>query len=150
MTINSFLSIIVLSLILISYSGCEEDTSDIPLPFTDFPDISINLTLPEYQDLRTAGYIYIEGGVRGIIIYKESDTNYIAYERNCSFEPNSACATVDVHSSGFYMVDTCCGSNYNFPDAIPTTGPARSPLRIYETSLSGSTLTIRDESANGR
>ncbi|MEQ8925077.1 MAG: hypothetical protein RLO81_04650 [Fulvivirga sp.] len=147
---NRILTLLALISILPFYSGCEEDTADIPLPFTDFPDITINITLPEYQDLKTVGHMTIDGGVRGIILYKESDTNYIAFERNCSFEPNSACATVDVHSSGFFMVDTCCGSNYNFPDAMPTAGPARSPLRIYETSLTGSTLTITDESANGR
>lgn len=138
--------------ILLTLSGCENDLGDVPLPFRDFQDFDVNLDLPEYRALNNdRGYIYKDDvGVRGIIIYHESGNNYYVYERNCSYEPNGACATVEVHSSGLYMVDNCCGSIFSFPNAFPTREPARSALRIYESNLQGRILTITDNSANGR
>ena len=136
----------------ISLFGCENELGDVPLPFQDFQDLQLNLDLPENRALNNdKGYIYRNDiGVRGVIIYHESGDNYYAYERNCSYEPNGACATVEVHSSGLYMIDNCCGSIFSFPNAFPTREPARSALRIYESSLQGRTLTITDNSANDR
>jgi hypothetical protein len=81
--------------------GCNSNLSDDPIPIVSFSDISIDINLPEYVSLRTdGGYKEVSGGVRGIIIYRVSGTSFQAYEKNCSFHPNDACATVNVHSSG--------------------------------------------------
>jgi nitrite reductase/ring-hydroxylating ferredoxin subunit len=128
--------------------GCSSGPSDDPIPRTVFSTISVNVTLPEYQKLQTNNWIYINGGVRGIILYKESNSSYIAYERNCSYHPNDACATVNVHSSNLYMVDACCNSTFEFATGNPTNPPAWRPLNKYATTLSGSTLTITDEVLN--
>lgn len=132
---------------ILSLASCGRDLSDDAIPRTNFADIVINLSLPEYQSLNSNGYKTISGGVRGIIIRKEN-SSYIAYERNCSYRPAEACATVDVHMSGLFMIDTCCGSNFNFSDGSPSGGPAWRPLNRYHTSLTGSTLTITDELIN--
>lgn len=137
-------------LILISLVGCTRDLSDDPIPIIPFVDVVINLNLPEYLSLRTDGgnKELSTGGVRGLIIYRVSATSYIAYERNCSYHPNEACATVNVHSSGFFMIDPCCSSNFSFTDGTPTGGPAWRPLQRYRTQLNGTTLTISDEIIN--
>ncbi len=125
--------------------GCTPDLSDDAIPWQPFDVININLNLPEYISLKTDGSsMYIDGGVRGIILYRQNTSNYIAYERNCSFQPNSACATVDVHVSTLYMLCSCCSSTFDFATGYPTGGQAWRPLRRYETSLNGSTLTITD------
>jgi nitrite reductase/ring-hydroxylating ferredoxin subunit len=127
-------------------SACSPDRSDDPVPFIPFVDIVINLNLPEFINLRQdGGYVEIDGGVRGIILYRANSSTYIAYERNCSFRPNEACATVNVHNSGLFMVDPCCNSNFNFSDGNPTGGPAWRPLVRYRTQLSGLTLTVSSE-----
>lgn len=125
--------------------SCSPDLVDDPIPFQPFPDIDIILS--NYPSLATdGGYILInDGGVRGIILYRKNSTAYLAFERNCSFQPTDACATVDVHSSTLFMQDACCGSSFNFDDGIPRGGPAWRPLQQYRTSLSGNTLTIIDE-----
>lgn len=137
-------------LILLSLVGCTRDLSDDPIPIIPFVDVVINLNLPEYLSLRTDGgnKELSTGGVRGLIIYRVSATSYIAYERNCSYHPNEACATVNVHSSGFFMIDPCCSSNFSFTDGTPTGGPAWRPLQRYRTQLNGTTLTISDEIIN--
>lgn len=134
-------------LALILVSGCEPDRSDDAIPWQPFDVISINLNLPEYINLKMEGnYMYLnDGGVRGIILYHSGNSNYMAYERNCSFQPNSACATVEVHVSTLYMFCPCCNSNFDLATGFPTGGIAWRPLRKYATSLNGSTLTITDE-----
>lgn len=146
------LKTIVASLLLagtsILGSGCgSSDMTDDPIPYVPFDQIVINLNLPLYsKDLNANGYVYLDqGGVRGIILYRQNATTYLAFERNCSFHPNEACATVEVHASTLYMTDACCGSTFTFPSGEPNGGPAWRPLIQYYTSLRGSELTITDE-----
>jgi hypothetical protein len=137
------------AIMLIALTGvisCTPELTDDPIPPAAFSSIYINLNLPAYNGLRTVGgYAYIgDGGVRGIILYHQAQFNYIAYERNCSYRPNEACATVDVDISTLFMHDPCCHSQFDFSTGMPTGGPAWRPLRKYETLLSGSDLTITD------
>ena len=144
-TANNFLrKRLLLLLFLIS---CEPDLVDDPIPFQPFPDI--NIVLPNYPALSSdGGNILINGsGVRGIILYRKNSTTYLAFERNCSYKPNDACATVEVHASTLFMQDTCCGSSFSF-EGKPTGGPAWRPLQQYQASLSGNTVTITDQIIN--
>jgi hypothetical protein len=138
--------------VLAGYSSCSPQLTDAAIPFQAFGEVHLNLNLPEYQSLRTdGGWKYLDKvsgmtvGVRGIILYRLNATTYIAYERNCSFHPNDACATVEVHSSNLYMLDACCGSSFSLATGSPTGGAAWRPLRKYETLLTSSDLTITDE-----
>lgn len=134
---------------LVSQNSCTPELTDDPIPFRPFNVFTINLTLPEYQSLRTdGGWKYLDGGVRGIILYRQNPSTYHAYERNCSFQPNNACATVNVHTSNLYMEDPCCNSSFNLSTGTPTGGPAWRPLNEYETILDGSNLTITDNIIN--
>lgn len=134
---------------LLICASCEPDVSDDEIPYVQFPDIIINLNLPTYTDLKfDGGYVYIGGGVRGIILYRQNMSTYIAYERNSSYHPFEACATVDVHNSNLYMLDTCSGSTFDFNTGNPTNGPAIRPLRRYVVQLSSFELTVTDEIAN--
>jgi hypothetical protein len=148
---NTILKTIAVCLLLAGIclpgAGCgSSDTGDDPVPFVPFDEIVINLNLPTYNPLRSdGGYVYIDGGVRGLILYRQNATTYLAFERNCTFRPNEACATVEVHSSTLYMTDECCKSIFRFPDGEPNGGPASRPLIQYNTSLKGSELTISDE-----
>lgn len=136
----------VVHIALLILVGCTPDLSDDAIPWQPFDVININLNLPEYIALKTDGRsMYIDGGIRGIILHHQSGSNYFAYERNCSFQPNSACATVDIHVSTLYMLCSCCSSTFDLATGYPTGGPAWRPLRKYSTSLNGTTLTITDE-----
>jgi hypothetical protein len=120
--------------------------ADEPIPIVAFSQIIVNMNFPQYRALKNeGGFVEIEGGVRGIIVYCESTNNYIAYERDCPYSPRDPCAQVGVDMSRLFMSDFCCGSTFNFSDGYPTKGPASRPMRKYRTSLSGSTITITDE-----
>ena len=58
----------------------------------------------------------IEGGVKGIIVYRESLSNFKAYERNCTYQPTNTCATVSVDDTNLIAVDSCCGSMFSILD----------------------------------
>jgi len=125
-------------------AGCGSASAQVP--YAQFPDIVINLNLPAYNRVRTeGGYVYLEGGVRGLILYHQEGNTYLAFERNCTYHSQEDCATVEVHSSTLYMTDPCCGSIFSFPDGEATKGPAWNRLVQYRTSLTGNTLTIIDE-----
>jgi hypothetical protein len=133
------------AVMLIVALNCKPDLADDPMPFTPFPDFEIILS--NYQALQSdGGFIYRSEGVRGIIIYRKNSSTFLAFERNCSFQPNDACATVDVEIAFSRMLDSCCGSSFNF-DGNPTGGPAWRPLRQYTTIYSASTsaLTVTDQ-----
>jgi nitrite reductase/ring-hydroxylating ferredoxin subunit len=115
-----------------------------------FPTITINLSYPQYQRLRLdGGYVYIEGGgMRGMILYREGENSFRAYERACPHHPEEDCAVVQVDGSSLYMIDRCCKSTFNFSDGQPTGGPAQRPLLQYRIEITGNTLKISDEIIN--
>ncbi|RAV99760.1 Rieske (2Fe-2S) protein [Pseudochryseolinea flava] len=131
--------------IIVTLAGCSPDLSDDVIPQQPFDDIVLELTLPSYAALQTnGGTLYLQdGGVRGIIVYRQNESTYIAFERNCSYRPNEACATVNVDATKLFMVDPCCQSRFRFPDGEPTDGPAIRQLNRYAADLDGTTLTIR-------
>jgi hypothetical protein len=89
-----------------------------------------------------AGSANGQGGVRGLYVVRQNATTYSAFERNCPYQPLSACATVTLDkSSRLFFADSCCGSQFSLQGQV-TGGPAPRSLRQYSTSLSGSLLTI--------
>jgi hypothetical protein len=135
---------------LVFLAACSQDLSDAEIPIAHFPDIIINLSLPSNINLAAkGGYKTInEGGVRGIIVYCEDVGIYHAYERNCSYTPNEACATVDVDISRLFMIDHCCGSQFDFTTGQPIGGIAWRQLREYQTIANGSELVITETIVN--
>lgn len=112
----------------------------------NIPDVlvneQLNLTNIQYNRLRQDnGYVYISGGVRGIVIIRKSATQYVAIERNCSYDPQSSCATVEMDPSGFFLVDPCCNSQFDLFGQV-LRGPATYRLRQYATATSGNFLYI--------
>ncbi len=144
-----------LLLFMLGASSCTPDLSDDPIPVVLFPDATINLNLPEYSVLKVdhgSKYISKVGassvGVRGVILYRESATNYYAYESNCSYHPNEASANVNIDPTNLWMTCTGCGSKFSFESGAPTGGIAWRPLRKYQTVLDGFNLTITNDVLN--
>ena len=148
MAINSLVTRIktaLITLVTLTLSSCSPNLSDDPIPYIPFASVTINTNLPEYTNLRTLGFQAIDDiGVKGVIVYRINSSTYVAYERNCSYKPLDACATVGVDASNLYMIDYCCSSKFEFATGNPIGGPAWRPLQKYQTSFSGASLTITD------
>ena len=106
----TFKSLISLAFVIsISLHACNKNDDDI------IKDIPVNLTIypstPAYFDLSiVGGWIYVSGGVKGIIVYRKSISEFMAFDRNCTYNSNDPCAVVYVDSSNIIATDTCCNS----------------------------------------
>jgi len=138
------------AVVLVFLAACSPDLSDDEIPLAHFPDIRIDISLPSNIALASKGGVkeLNEGGIRGIIVYCEDRGIYHAYERNCSYTPNQACATVNVDASRLYMIDPCCGSQFDLKTGQPIGGAAWRPLRKFEATANGSELIITETIIN--
>ena len=130
--------IFILTLLLIA---CKKKSND-NIPQT-YVNVSIYTTEPSFANLNAiGGWIYVNQGYKGIIVYRQSQTNFVACERACTYDPTSGCNGVVVQSNNFSAKDSCCGSVFQINDGQVTQGPATSALTQYRTSYDGTTLHI--------
>ena len=145
-------------------SGCKSIPQNpnrpiLPAPITIYPNTI------EYQELNfVSGWLYITSDIestsRGIIVYRLSDTEFLAYDR---IPPNEPDACTDSHGNttrlvvedGMFVVDHCNNAYYNILNgqiiisddfdmvpSFPTDGTTVYPLIQYHTNYDGSKLTI--------
>lgn len=122
--------------------GCDKDEERIP----DVPvNIQIDINNTVYNGLNViGGYIYITGGYKGIIIYRLSQEEFVAFERACPYHPQTDCERLVVDTSGLFMYDPVCGSSFIITDGSKISGPAKRPAKRYHTIFDGYYLYIRN------
>lgn len=126
---------------LMAITACSTQEPQTNIPNVNV-DIEVDLSSIDNQALQQiGGFIYLDGGVRGIVLIHTTTTDYVALDRNCTFEPADAKAIVAMHSSGFYLEDASCTSTFDL-NGFPTGGPAEFPLKEYRVSRSGDILFI--------
>lgn len=137
-------AIILLLIVLIFYS-CDKNKSKIPLVVVD---IWIDLTDPLYYDLQQiSNYVYITGGVNGIIVYRNTADEFFAYERTCPHDPECGKVFVDENSFSIAIDTICCGSEFLLMlDGAVSSGPSKFPLKKYycEYSINNQSLHIKN------
>ena len=70
---------LVLFLILILFFSCNKNNQN-PVPSIPF-DITIDINLPSYYQLQGVGsWTYVNGGSRGIIIYRRNLEEFVAFD----------------------------------------------------------------------
>lgn len=126
-------------------TSCKKDTEDV-VPYV-YVNTYIYTTSPEFVNLNAVGgWVYITGGSRGIVIYRNSIDEFMAYDRHCTYKPLNSCdkegGTIEVEQSNITAVDSCCGSKFVLTDGSVINGPASLPLKQYQAKLEGNTLYI--------
>jgi len=134
---------VLLLFVFVADTQCKKTVDEIPLVHV-YIDVSLND--PNFVDLNAVGgWVYITGGVKGIIIYRKSMTEFVSYERNCPYTPNASCARVVVQQDNVTAKDSCCGSLFSIVNAgAVTQGPSTRPLKQYSTTLNGYMLHIEN------
>ena len=124
----------------LSFLQCKKDNSTIPNVYVD---TYVYLSQPQYSNLNSVGnWTYIEGyGVKGIILYRKSSSEFVAYDRSCPYDPNAANARISVDASNIIGVDNNCGSQFSLFDNSIVKGPANRQMRAYYADYDGS-LTV--------
>ncbi len=109
-----------------------------PVPSIPF-DISINISLPSYADLQGVGsWTFVNGGARGIIVYRKSYDQFVAFDRQSPTEGGADCATpLTPDSTNFLQLnDICSGATFSLYDGSPMSG-ADYGLRQYQVVWDG-------------
>ncbi|MGV3641980.1 MAG: hypothetical protein ACO1NZ_15750 [Adhaeribacter sp.] len=137
MTIRNLLCGLMLAL----SAACGRDTPAPAMPYVTVNE-QINLSNIQYNALRQEnGYVYLNAGLRGIILIHRGNNRYVALERTCTFQPADTCARVEVDGSGLFLIDPCCQSQFDLSGQV-LARPATYPLRQYATATSGNFLYI--------
>lgn len=131
---------ILICLVLLSCHSCK-DKGNYNVPYVPV-NITINVNQPDFFNLTVpTGWVYITGGSRGIIVYRKSDTEFVAIERHSTYLPEDQCA-VTVLSDGVLLDDPCSDSQWLIMDGTLVNGPASTPLVTYDTMFNAPYLTI--------
>jgi nitrite reductase/ring-hydroxylating ferredoxin subunit len=136
----NFSSILFFIFLFLTMTTCKKDKDEIP-------NVSVNILIDpnstQYLPLNsTGGYVYLTGGVKGIIVYRLSMNEFMAYERDCPYQPSNSCAQVEVQASGLTLIDSCCGSKFIITDGSVINGPANRSLKYYNNTYDGNMLHI--------
>ena len=135
--------LILLSLALLSvllFPKCNQnDPTGIPyVPV----DVVINVQNPQYFNLQVVtGWEYVNGGSRGLIVYRYGLNEFKVFDRHSTFEPANGCQ-VSVDSSNVIAQDPCSESRWSIVDGTVLNGPAGLPLQPYSNSFDGTYLHI--------
>lgn len=106
-------------------------------------DIYIYTTDPLFFNLQIpGGWEYITGGSRGILVYRATNSGFVAFDRHCPYMPENPCGQIAVNSTNISAEDSCCGSQFSIVDGSIQKGPATLPLRQYQATFDGTVLHI--------
>lgn len=140
---KTYINLITICILVftIAFVSCKKDEKDyVPNVYVNFqidPNSTMYLALNQ-----VGGWAYITGGVSGIIIYRESQEVFKAYDRACPYDYDVAGSLVEVEPSGLTMIDSLCGSRYIITDGSVLQGPSTRGLKAYRTSYDGRLLYV--------
>ena len=144
--VPTMIRILILIILILPYS-CKKKTvtqNAAQNPVTSIP-VALNVypNNPLYFKVQVVGgWMYIEGGINGIIIYRKSEQEFVAIERTSSHLPNDVKARVYVMPDNFTLRDSISDSQWRMFDGTVTKAPATWPLRLYGTTYDGNLLRI--------
>ena len=138
---------VIIIIAILSFS-CENDSVNI-IPNVRFT-AEINLDNPQYSGSNP--FIVMPGGnnryvgVNGVVIFEISPTDFYAFDLMCTHqhEQTGAYFAEIVNPGDIVLVCPECGSEFNVAAEYGSVvkGPAKWPLKRYQTSASGNILRI--------
>lgn len=131
---------IFLLVTLVFLSGCQKEKNH-PVPSVPF-DFQIDLSLPSYQTLTgVGGWAYVNGGLKGIIVYRKSTDEFVAWERQSPKDPEGSCSSGLVPNADNFLQldDPCSDATFSMYDGSPMANSDWG-LRGYRCEWDGSNL----------
>ena len=124
----------LLAVIFLSFLSCGKSGDLVPSAAVNF---QADVDDPRLAALKSpGGAIIIKGyGVAGLIIYREPDLTYAAYDACSSYNPAARCA-VKLDNNSLTCTDPCSGSKFSLIDGTPVKAPATRSLRQYSVNVS--------------
>ena len=136
MKVNIFFVLVIFFLQL----GCKKNNVN-PVPSIPF-DMTIDINLPSYNDLiNVGGYAFVNGGSRGIIVYRRSIDEFVAFDRHSPEDEDGSCPQPLIPDTDNFLilVDSCSDARFSLYDGSPQSGSSFG-LRQYQTIYNGNSL----------
>ena len=133
------LLVISFGLLLLS-SKCNNQNQH-PVPFVPV-DITIDMQLPSYSNLQgVGGWTYLNGGSRGIIVYRKAIDEFVAFDRHAPSDPEGSCpiALYPDNQNFLQPIDSCNNAVFSLYDGSPVSNSIFG-LRQYATQFNGNNL----------
>jgi hypothetical protein len=133
------LLVISFGLLLLS-SKCNNQNQH-PVPFVPV-DITIDMQLPSYSNLQgVGGWTYLNGGSRGIIVYRKAIDEFVAFDRHAPSDPEGSCpiALYPDNQNFLQLKDSCNNAVFSLYDGSPVSNSIFG-LRQYATQFNGNNL----------
>ncbi len=130
--------ILMVSALILIVAACKKQTTH-PVPYIPF-DVSINITLPSYSSLMgVGGYAYVNGGSKGIIVYRRGVDDFVAFDRHSPADEAGICAQPLYPDTNNFLVllDDCNNASFSLYDGSPISN-CEYGLRQYATTWNGS------------
>jgi hypothetical protein len=129
------MSLLLMACMILIISCKKNDDSQVPGVSVD---VYVYLTQPSNSALNSVGnWKYIDGGVKGIIVYHQSQETFTAFDRACPNDYNQSGSHIDVDSVNLTFIDRNCGSKFNILTGNVEQGPATHPMKQYAVDYDG-------------
>jgi hypothetical protein len=143
---SGYMRIVLFVILIVTAVSCKKKSTQNAAQ-NPVPSVPVQLKVypndPLYFKIQvTGGWMYIDGGINGIVIYRKSDQEFVAIERSSTYAPNDVKSRVMVMKDNFTLRDTISDSQWRMFDGSVTKGPATWSLRLYGTSYDGNVLRI--------
>ena len=137
--IQSLFLVLLLSAVI--STSCESNRRQI------IPYVQVFVDLDLYAELGNMGIgttrIIPNEGYSGIVLYRETDLGFYAYDMTCTEYPEHDRAVVrDTIFDGVFKCPKCDSRYVIINGAYPDSGPAEFPLVEYRTNIQGNLLLI--------
>ena len=138
-----FKRLLIPIIITFLYLSCKKSSTDDTIPNVPV-SFTVYLSLPQFVTLNSiGGYVTIpEYGYRGIIVYRRSQDEFVAFDQACPYDPTVQGAKIVVDSSGITTIDPKCGSKFNLYDGSVLHGPATRPMKSYNSVFDSGTNSV--------
>jgi nitrite reductase/ring-hydroxylating ferredoxin subunit len=125
---------------ILTLVACKKDdiNQQLGIPYVNV-DRYILLNDPNSLSLNAVGgFLYVNAGSRGILVYHRAYEEYVAFDRHCTYNTSDACGKVSLDSTSNVILNcACCASKFSIIDGSVLNGPAINPLLQYQAQLSG-------------
>ena len=133
-------------MLTILFISCKDDYVD---GNTLLPNVTVNFTvnllLPEGNELQTAGYkTFPDKGIKGVIIFNNGLDNFTAFDLACPHIPIQDCSTMTFNQTDLYLKCPCDDEKFSKLDGSPQNSEIQFAARSYVVTKNGNTLYIRN------
>ncbi len=125
---------------LLLSSKCNNQNQN-PVPFVPV-DVTIDIQLPSYSNLQgVGGWTYLNGGSRGIIVYRKGIDEFVAFDRHSPVDVSGTCPLplYPDNQNFLQLKDSCNNAVFSLYDGSPVSNSIYG-LRQYATQFNGNNL----------